>query len=211
MQVPARVYHILTAAGLVMSAACADEGPTEASLDHDHPTLRSERSQGPDIGTTPGWLDGQTVTLFYNKDFFCVNPPAAASDSGCEVGEEATVAPRPGSIPVVYVMAPLFSPAPENLHCPVTGSCINHPSTLDLSRIFGAEAGNVPLPPHSHVIDTRQSGWWEIEVVGVTDPAVWAEVEAGKDLATVRRLQEAGIGITPDIPSNLFLFFSVRP
>jgi hypothetical protein len=152
------------------------------------------------------------VEFFYNKDFFCRQPPASGATSGCELGEEPAVAPRPDNIPVVYVMTPLgFRPDASTLHCPEVGSCINHPSTLDISRVFGAGTENVPLRAHSHVVDRAQGGWWEIEVVGVTDPAVWRQVSAGKDLATVRRLQAAGTGITGDIPTNLFLFFNVRP
>ena len=86
--------------------------------------------------------------------------------------------PRGGNIPVVYVMTPLFAPAPANLHFPVAGSCINHPSTIDLSRVFGPGTENAALPPHSHIVDEKAGGWWEIEVVGVTDPAVWQQVEA---------------------------------
>lgn len=163
-----------------------------------------------EMGTTGGWLDGEFVTFFYNKPFFCAEPPSSGADSGCEVGEEAITPPRGGNIPVLYVMTPIgFDPG--NLQCPVAGSCINHPSTIDLSRIFGAGAENAPLPPHSHIVDVAQGGWWELEVIGVTDPAIWAEIEAGKSLETVRELQAAGVGITGDIPTNTYLFFSVRP
>lgn len=169
-----------------------------------------QSSAGAEIGTTGGWLDGRDVTFFYNKDFFCKEPPASGADSDCIVGAEPQNAPRGGNIPVLYVMTPLgFNPG--NLQCPVTGDCINHPSTIDLSPIFGDSAANAALPPHSHIVDTRQSGWWEIEVIGVTDPAVWAQIAEAKDLDTVRDLQDAGVGITGDIPSNLFLFFGVRP
>jgi hypothetical protein len=34
---------------------------------------------------------------------------------------------------------------------------------------------------------------------------------AGERLATVRALQAAGVGITDDIRSNAYLFFSVQP
>ena len=47
-------------------------------------------------------------------------------------------------------------------------------------------------------------------VIGVTDPAIWDEIAAAKDLEAVRELQAAGSGITGDIPSNLYLFFDVR-
>jgi len=173
-------------------------------------------------GFTDGWEDGKTVLFFYNKDFFCVEPPSSEAPSHCESGEEAETDPRPGKIPDLYVMTPIgFTPDVSTLHCPIVGSCINHPSTIDLSRVFGPGSANVPLPAHSHIIDTElpeskhnggQAGWWELEVVGVTDPAVWDQIVAGKNLATVRALQAAGNpGITDDIPSNVFLFFSVRP
>ncbi len=168
-----------------------------------------QSSAGDDKGFTGGWYDGRDVDFFYNKDFFCKEPPVSGADSNCIVGVEPVTAPRGGNIPVLYVMTPLFSPLPADLQCPTAGNCINHPSTLDLSPIFGTGAENVALPPHSHIVDVDQGGWWEIEVVGVTDPAVWARIAEGKDLATVRELQAAGVGITGDIPSNLYLFFDV--
>ena len=168
-----------------------------------------QSSAGDDKGFTGGWYDGRDVEFFYNKDFFCKEPPTSGADSGCIVGAEPQTAPRGGNIPVLYVMTPLGF-TPDGLQCPVAGECINHPNTLDLSPIFGAGAENVALPPHSHIVDVDQGGWWEIEVIGVTDPAVWAQIEAGKDLDTVRTLQDAGVGITGDIPSNLYLFFDVR-
>ncbi len=163
-------------------------------------------------GTTGGWYDGKTVTFFYPKNFFCKQPPMSGADSGCELGEEAQVRPRSGSnLPVLYVMTPLgFRPDESTLQCPVVGNCINHPSTVDVSRVFGAGTENFALPAHSHVVDVAKGGWWEIEVIGVTDPAVWEQIVAGKDLATVRKPQTAGVGITPDIPTNLFLFFNVQ-
>lgn len=191
-------------------AACADGGTT-APADHGLSLAHNARDGAP-TGTTAGWLDGRTVEFFYNKDYFCAQPPASGAPSGCELGEEPTRPPRSGNIPVVYVMTPLgFTPSTSTLHCPVAGECINHPSTIDASRVFGAGAESIPLPPHSHVVDEARGGWWEIEVVGVTDPGVWSQVVAGKDLATVRALQAAGTGITGDIPTNLFLFFNVRP
>lgn len=178
-----------------------------------------QSSAGDDKGFTGGWLDGRTVDFFYNKDFFCKEPPVSGAESNCEVGAEPEIAPRGGKIPVLYVMTPLgFDPGA--LQCPVAGDCINHPNTLDLSRIFGAGTENAQLPPHSHIVDVDQGGWWEIEVIGVTDEDVWNQIEAAKDLDTVRDLQAAliepgdadgiGDGITVDIPSNLYLFFDVR-
>lgn len=172
-----------------------------------------QSSAGDDKGFTDGWYDGRTVDFFYNKDFFCADDSGTLSgaDSNCALAVEPERAARPGNIPVLYVMTPLgFRPDDATLQCPVVGECINHPSTIDVSRVFGAGTENFLLPAHSHIVDVDQGGWWEIEVIGVTEPAVWDQIVAGKDLDTVRQLQDAGVGITGDIPTNLFLFFDVR-
>jgi hypothetical protein len=177
------------------------------------PVLAAHNSAAGDAkGTTPGWLDGREVTFVYPKDYFCKEPPTSGATSNCELGAEAQTPPRSGAnIPVLYVMTPLgFRPDESTLQCPEVGNCINHPSTIDVSRIFGAGTENFALPAHSHIVDVAEGGWWEIEVIGVTDPAVWAEVVKGKSLERVRELQAAGVGITGDIPSNLYLFFNVQ-
>lgn len=172
----------------------------------------AEAHDGAQTGTTLGWLGGQTVQFFYSKPFFCAQPPSSGAPSGCEAGADGTVDPRPGPIPVLYVMTPVgFRPADSTLHCPIVGNCINHPSTIDLSRLFGPSKADVPLPAHSHIVDENHGGFWELKVIGVTDPAVWDQIVAGKSLATVRQLQSAGHGITGDNPTNTYLFFSVNP
>lgn len=209
----------LLAAATFAVAACADRAaPTAAAPMGAHAmgAMSSNAQAGADKGTTDGWEDGKTVTFFYNKPYFCAQPPASGATSGCALNAEATVPPRGGRIPTLYVMVPLgFRPEESTLQCPTAGACINHPSTIDLSRVFGAGTENAPLPAHSHIIGDEGShganaGWWEIEVVGVTDPMVWNEVARGKSLETVRRLQAAGTGITGDLPTNLYLFFGVR-
>jgi hypothetical protein len=162
-------------------------------------------------GTTGGWYDGRDVTLRYNKPFYCDTTVFSGASSGCTVGAEPQVPPRGGDVPVLYVMVPLAGTGQSgatSLQCPETGSCINHPATLDLSAVFGPGTEDAPLPPHSHVVDVKHGGWWELEVVGVTDAAAWDALVAGKDLRTVRELQAAGQA-TPDIPTNSFLFFNV--
>ena len=161
-------------------------------------------------GTTDGWFRGETVTFFYNKPFFCAQPPTSAATSGCEVGDDAQIPPRPGPIPTLYVLVPLgITVDPATLQCPVAGRCINHPSTVDLTRILGPGAGNVLLPPHSHVVDEMHGGWWKIEVIGVTDPDAWNRIAQAKSLAAVRAEQAAG-NATGDIGTNLYLFFQVQ-
>jgi hypothetical protein len=206
-------------------------GAVAACGDQRTPTLTAPRApslspsmdahQGAEVGFTDGWQNGKTVSFFYTKNFFCAAPPTSGAPSGCEIGEDGSVDPRPGKIPVLYVMTPIgFRPPDATLHCPIVGFCIDHPSTIDLSRVFGPSKADVPLPAHSHIIDSDlpesqanggEAGWWEIEVIGVTDPAVWNQIVAGKSLATVRALQAQGNGITGDIRSNSYLFFDVRP
>jgi hypothetical protein len=81
-----------------------------------------------------------------------------------------------------------------------------------LSRIGGP--ADAPLPAHSHVIDVKHGGWWELVVIGVKNEATWDQIVAGKSLDTVRALQAAdpsAANITADIPTNTYLFFNVRP
>jgi len=170
-------------------------------------------SAGDVHGFTAGWLNGQTVQFFYTRDFFCEPPPNSGAPSQCEVGEDGGTDPRPGMIPTLFVMTPLgFRPDASTLQCPIVGSCINHPSTIDLSRIGGP--ADAPLPAHSHIINEMHGGWWELEVIGVKNEATWDQIVAGKSLATVRSLQAAdplAKNITADIRTNAYLFFNVRP
>lgn len=228
-----RPLHSLRTAGLLLAGAlaftaCSDSSPTAVASDHSlhDATASAARSggsnsgrNGAEIGTTGGWSDGRTVSFHYNKPFFCASPTASKATSGCILGEEPASAPRGGNIPVLYVMVPLFAGVdPATLQCPTAGNCINHPSTMDLSPVFGAGTENALLPPHSHIVgdddQTRQganAGWWEIEVVGVTTQAAWDTLVREKSLRSVRRLQALPQGgLTGDIPTNLFLFFSVN-
>lgn len=177
------------------------------------------RSAGPNppgtvIGTTEGWLNGQTVTFVYTRDFFCREPPSSGAESGCEVGAPAETAPTAQSeIPELWVLVPIgFTPDPSTLQCPVAGNCVAHPHDIDLSRVFGPDASDVPTPAHSHVIDDLQGGWWESFVVGILNQDAWNRLvnPGGRSLATVRELQSEG-SATSDIPSNLYLFFNVLP
>jgi len=203
-----------------IAVGCADQrSPSEPSSRQT--SVSASAHGGAAVGFTDGWENGTTVSFFYTKNFFCAEPPSSGAPTQCEVGEDGSIDPRPGKIPVLYVMTPTgFTPDISTLHCPIPGNCIDHPSTIDLSRVFGPGFADVPLPAHSHIIDSQlaesqanggQAGWWEIEVIGVSSPAVWDRIVAGKSLATVRALQAEGVGITGDIRSNSYLFFDVRP
>jgi hypothetical protein len=178
------------------------------------PSSHAQESDGgaATVGTTQGWFNGKTVTFLYPRPYFCAQPPSSGADSGCEVGADAQTAPTTQTdIPELWVVVPLgFTPPEGTLQCPVAGNCIDHPHDVDLSRVFGTGTQSVALPAHSHVIDDLQGGWWKTFVVGVTSQDAWDRIVAGKDLATVRELQQEGLA-TGDIPSNLFIFFNVLP
>jgi hypothetical protein len=198
------------------SVAIAAAGIISCSND-DSPSSPSSPSPAV-LGSTPSWFDGDEVTLDYTKPFECKTPPSAASATSCELGAGAQTEPtKDTEIPVLYVMTPLgFTPDPDTLHCPEVGNCVAHPPTIDLSRVFGAGTANAPLPPHSHIIidiDGHKDGPWELEVIGVKDPATWDRIVATKNLAEVRELQfddPDEVHITDDISTNIFLFFKVR-
>ena len=170
------------------------------------------------LGSTPSWFDGDEVQLDYTRQFECKNPPSSAASTACEMGDEPqSDPPKSTAIPVLYVMTPVgFSPDRDTLHCPDTGSCVAHPGTIDISRVFGPGTANAPLPPHSHIIidiDNHLDGPWEVEVIGVKDQATWNQIAATRNLGFVRQLQfndPDEVHITDDISTNIFLFFMVH-
>ena len=199
------------AVAVALLLALGPAASSQAAGHVSHGAVKAPASAG-EQGTTGGWYDGRDTTFKYNKPFYCDTTVASGATSGCTVGAEPVVPPRGGDVPVLYVMVPLggVGDAGEaSLQCPVSGSCINHPSTLDLSAVFGPGTENAALPPHSHVVDVKHGGWWELEVVGVTSPEAWEQLVAGKSLETVRELQAAELA-TGDIPTNSFLFFNVQ-
>ena len=116
----------------------------------------------------------------------------------------------------LYIPVPLFANAPGT-QCVGTATCIDHPPTIDLSRIAGALPGspspssvsNVPIPAHDHVVGTRNSGlpeWWNVKVIATTDPATF------NTLTSVGAINTALANSTAIMaPTNTFLFFQVLP
>jgi hypothetical protein len=165
------------------------------------------------IGFTEAWLNGQTVDLQYSHDFFCQTPPSSGADSKCESGAGAQVNPPSGAVvsPIRTIVPQGFSAPESTLQCPVAGSCIDHPHTIDLSRLLGSNASNATLPPHSHILidnESFQSTWWPVVVVGVKNIHAWNAIVRAKSEAAVQACQAAG-DCTPDVQTNLFLFFQV--
>lgn len=166
------------------------------------------------VGNTAGWINGRTATFHYTKNFFCKMPPTSRANSKCELGASYNAIPANAFDPL-YVLVPLgFTPKAGTLQCPVAGKCIDHPHTIDLSRVFGAGTENALLPPHSHIVTTnnmQQSEWWNVIVIGVKSSSTWNKIAAAKGYEEVQeqRMRNSAT-ITDNIPTNLFLFFAVK-
>jgi hypothetical protein len=198
-------------------AACTDGLAPEATdiVANTEPPAQTNLHSGAhaEKGYIGGWLDGSTKQLRYTRLYFCEAPPESGAPSGCVVGAPAEVTPRDGPIPLIYAIAAVgIQPDPATVHCP--SLCLNHPSTLDLSRIGGPSSAMAG--PHSHIIAERRSGWHQTVNIRVRSLTVWNQIAAAKTLAKVRELQaDPAIGgaglISQDTPTNIFFFFEVQP
>jgi hypothetical protein len=138
-------------------------------------------------------------------------PPSSGAFSLCEAGASSQVPPPSGAVvsPIRTVTPQGFSPPNQTLQCPVAGQWIDHPHTIDLSRLMGDS--NATLAPHSHVLiddESFQSTWWPVVVVGVKNIRAWNQIVHAKSETAVQACQAAG-DCTPDVPTNAFLFFQV--
>ncbi|MBP0456564.1 hypothetical protein [Streptomyces montanisoli] len=177
------------------------------------------------IGVTDGWFNGETTQFLYTQNFWCDTSVPSAAPSKCETGAKFNHVP-PGTDSIkstdpLYIPVPLFKPGPAKLQCPAGKPCVDHPTNIDLSRLAPAlkmpasALKNVPLPGHDHIITDRNDNrpeWWPVYVVGVTNPASFAKIQQGKDLATVNKLAaDPNSGVTKPIPTNTFLWFQTLP
>ena len=198
------------------------------------------------LGISHDWIDGQDVEALYTEQYFCDATVSAASDTKCEAGAAPNhvppgvadhTPPSPtvtnGNIDPLYIPVPLYSTPPvPYVQCPAANTCIDHPATIDLSRLAptlgvanAASLDNVGLPGHDHLLTTRngdQPEWWNVVVIPVTSPQGLASVENAKNYTSVKALEAvagSGIGIpasgsTPavtEVPTNAYLWFQTLP
>jgi hypothetical protein len=181
------------------------------------------------VGESNGYYNGTNVDLLYSENYYCDANVTSAATSGCEVGAAPSPTPSATSAgnsgtslgntthgDTLYIPVPLFSNPPPT-QCTATATCIDHPPTIDLSRIApdlpgspsGASVSNVPIPAHDHVVGTRNGGapeWWNVEVVATTNPATFGTLTS---VSAINAAVTAGTAITA--PTNAFLFFQVLP
>lgn len=162
-----------------------------------------------DIGYTHAWLGGKAVTLEYSHPYFCANPPASGASSGCETGTPAVTAPPSGAVVSnIYVLIPLgFTPPINTVQC--RASCIDQPSTMDLSAIGGDS--NATLSMRSFVLEddeSFQSTWWPVVIVGVKTLHAWNRIASRKTIEASDHCQEVGHCLQ-ESDGNAFVFFQV--
>jgi hypothetical protein len=181
------------------------------------------------VGESNGYYNGTNVELFYSENYYCDANVSSAAKSGCEAGAPPSSTPSPVSAgdsgtslgntthnDTLYIPVPLFSNPPPT-QCTATATCIDHPPTIDLSRIAaalpghpsGASVSDIPIPAHDHVVGTRNDGhpeWWNVEVVATTSPSTFSTLKSVSAIQTA--LHDA---TAIEAPTNVFLFFQVLP
>ena len=196
------------------------------------------------VGESNGYYNGTNVDLLYTENYYCDANVTSAAATGCEAGQGYSGQPSGGSPgtaagpagtpsatssgssgtslgntthgDTLYISVPLFANPPAT-QCTATATCIDHPPTIDLSRLAAFLPGspspssldNVPIPAHNHIVATRNNGlptWWNVEVIATTSPSTY------NTLTSVSAIQ-AAITAGNAIPAytNAFLFFQVLP
>jgi hypothetical protein len=210
---------IVVAGGVGVAAAASSASP---------PSNATQAGMGINqFGMTQSYFNGGTVSFTYSKGFYCDKSVAAASSSGCEAGAKFKVAPAKNFDPL-YIAVPLGFTVPSmSMECPATLVCVDHPGTIDLSRLepdlkplypqltaaqLTAALKNSATPGHEHFITTTNGGkaeWWNVDVIGVTKLSEWNAIVSHKSFSFLNQ-QVAKKLTTPIIPTNLFLYFSVN-
>jgi hypothetical protein len=234
-----RWFVSLLALGIVLSIGAAIVSANASTKPAASPAPKTSASSmagmagmnhgvGPDeFGKTLGDIRGKGTTFTYSHGFFCDPKVSAQSATGCEVGAAATAKP-PGAgrdIPTLFIAVPLGFSVP-NLHCPDKLTCVDHPATVDMTRLADALAPifktsadkllptlkDFPTPGHDHFIVSREYNkplFWSVQVIGVTNPTTFKIIQQVRNFALIQALLKAkNRYVIGPIPTNIFLFFA---
>ncbi|MDX6242803.1 MAG: hypothetical protein QOE76_526 [Frankiales bacterium] len=180
-------------------------------------------------GMTKAFYNGHSRDFTYNLGYFCDKSVSSTSTTGCEAGSRYVHAPSPQHSPL-YITVPLGFPISQGaLDCPNALTCIDHPGTIDLTRVepalkalfpqltdtqLTAALRNIDVPGHDHFIGTLAKGkpqWWEVRVVVVDDAATYRTLQAKKSLPYLQSLlNRHDKYVIGTVPTNLFLYFAVQ-
>jgi hypothetical protein len=219
VRVLAASVAIVVAGGAGVAAAASSAAP---------PSNAKQTGMGINqFGMTKSYFNGGTVSFTYSKGFYCDKSVTSAATSGCEAGANFKVPPA-SSFDPLYITVPLgFTVPTMSMECPAGLVCVDHPGTIDLSRLepdlkalypkltaaqLTAALKNSATPGHEHFITTTNGGkaeWWDVKVVGVTSLSEWNAINAHESFTFLNQ-QVAAKKTTAIIPTNLFLYLAVN-
>ena len=136
-RIVALLATVLLAGGIGVAVAATGSSST--------PSNAMSAGRGIDeFGMTKAFFKGHATSFTYTKGFFCDTHVRSTASSKCEAGAEVQHAPAKQHDPL-YITVPLgFSVQPMNMDCPNGLMCVDHPGTIDLSRL---EPALKPLYP----------------------------------------------------------------
>lgn len=181
----------------------------------------------PEYGMTGAFYKGTRVGFTYTKGFFCDTAVHSYASSKCEAGAAYKKTPAAHFDPL-YITVPLGFAQPMNMvDCPSGLVCVDHPGTIDLTRLepalkplypsltdaqLYAALKNYPVPEHDHYINdlnNRRGEWWDVRVVGVTSRAVYDRIRQHESAGYIQSLiKQKNKNVVGPIPTNLFLYFA---
>jgi hypothetical protein len=211
---------VIIAGGLGIAAASTSAPPSGAM---------SKGMGIPGYGMTHAYFKGVTVGFTYSKGFYCDTSVSSSASTGCEAGANFKKPPAKDYDPL-YITVPLgFSRPMDMIQCPANLVCIDHPGTIDLTRLepalkplypkltdaqLKAALKNFGTPEHDHFITTanwRKAEWWDVKVIGVTSEKTFADIRRHKNYGYIEHLLKAGNkSVVGPIDTNLFLYFAAH-
>jgi hypothetical protein len=221
-------HRLRTVAATAAMIVALGVGVAAASTASTTPSNAMSKGMGVnEFGMTQSYFNGHTVSFTYSKGFYCDRHVSSAASTGCEAGASYKVPPSKNFDPL-YITVPLgFTVPTMSMECPTGLVCVDHPGTIDLSRLepalkplypsltgaqLSAALKNTATPGHEHIITTTNGGvaeWWDVVVVGVTSRSEWNTINAHKSYAFLHQ-QVTDKKTTGFIPTNLFLYFGVK-
>jgi hypothetical protein len=172
-----------------------------------------------------GLLQETRLAVHLHKGFFCDTSVPLERFEQCEAGAAATTPPSPQHDPL-YITVPLGFDVPMNMQdCPASLVCVDHPGTIDLTRIESAlkplypdlsdaqltEAlANFAVPGHDHFITNlnhHKAEWWDVKIIGVTSPKTLHDIRAHKSLSHPAPARQEDKNVVGPV-DNMFLFFA---
>jgi hypothetical protein len=209
---------MMLAAGVGISVAATSSPPSNSV---GHGMGQNE------FGLTKTFLNGKTTQITYTKGYYCDTKVKSAASSKCEAGADYKKPPAKDFDPL-YIMVPLgFNVPAMKMECPSGLICVDHPGTIDLTRLepalkplypdlsdaqLTAALKNFQTPGHQHFITTKAGGkaeWWDVKIVGVTSRAEYNKISQHASAKFLLSEAKAGRAVGP-IDSNLFLFFAAK-